>query len=251
MMKKALALILTLSLLLGCVSMLSGCGRRISYENGEAYTAGAFESDADIHSIEIYWDGKAVRVTSAFTDKIVAKEDYEEKDEEALHYSIADGVLKIYPCASGERVGDLSKTLLLQLPMAIVDGLRSLKIEAYGDTKVDLQTMKASSLSVVAEDGSVHMDGALSRIYVETVKGDLSVKSATVTELDFVSVVGNANLSLHLQGFIAVMRGEVSEFKTNYEGTDGGTRFDYGTQETILTFDTEGAVSIFDYDIAQ
>lgn len=250
-MKKLLALILVPCLLLGCVTALSGCARRITYENEEAYSVGAFETDADIHTVEIYWDGRGVSVTAAYTDKIKATEDHTDADAKAMRYAISDGVLRIYPCASGKSVEKLSKTLFLELPMEIVDGLRSVKIEAVGKTKVNLQMIKASSLSVIAEDGNVSIDGSLSKVYVKTKTGSLDVKSATVKEFDFVSLVGNAKLSFHLQGFVAVMRGEDGTFTTDYDASQNGRIYSYGAQDTILTFETEGAVNLNRYDIVQ
>lgn len=250
-MKKLLSFLLVLTLLFGCVSLFSGCARRVTYENEEDYSVGAFETDEEIHTVEIYWDGRGVSVSAAFRDKIRAQEDYENADAKAMRYAISDGVLKIYPCASGKSVEKLAKTLFLELPMEIVDGLRSLKIETAGRTKVNLQMMKAEKLTVIAKDGNVSIDGALSRVFVETKTGNFDIKSATITELDFKSLTGNANLNLHLQGFLAVMREEEGTFRTDYDVSENGTLFSYGSQEAFLAFTTEGTVNLKDYDIAQ
>ena len=247
-MKRILALLLLPCLLLGSMA-LSGCSQRITYENGKNYAVGAFESAEKINAVEIYWDGRAVSVIAAFTDKIRAEEDYFEEDGKAMRYAIEEGVLKIYPCASGKRVGKLSKTLFLQIPMEMANALSSVTVHAYDDTKVSLQMMQASKTKVLAEDGNVSIDGSLSSVYVETVKGDLTLKSATLADLEFVSEIGNANLSLHLQGFTAVMREGKGTFESEYAVSENNGIYAYGTQATLISLLTEGKVTLDDFDI--
>ena len=173
-----------------------------------------------------------------------------EDEDKALHYLVEEGVLKIYPCASGERLGDLSKSLILQLPLTLANSLQSLKVEVKGDTKVQLSTMKPASLEVVAEDGSVSFeDGTLDRVRVETVKGNLTVQAPKVTDLAFLSEVGNANISSRLYGFTAVMHNENGTFTSDYDMTQNGKIYTYGNQETVFIFDTEGKIHLQDYDI--
>ena len=225
-MKKILALILVPSLLLGSLLLLSGCSKRVRYDNGDAYltaTNGVIETDEEIHSVEIYWDGKLVSVIgSLLTEKVKFAEDQTNDADKSLHYLVEEGVLKIYPCASGERLGDLSKTLILQLPTTMANNLRSLEIQAVGDTKVQLSTMKPSKLSVRAEDGSVNFEGEFKEAYVETVKGNFTAEIPTFTEIEFVSEIGNANISSHLYGFMAVMLNENGSFTGDYEATQNG-----------------------------
>ena len=253
-MKKILALILVPCLLLGSLFLFSGCAKRVKYDNGDAYSttsSGLIETEEEIHSVEIYWEGKIVSVIgSLLTDTVKVTEDETEDEDKALHYLVEEGVLKIYPCASGERLGDLSKSLILQLPLTLANSLRSLKIEVKGDTKVQLSTMKPASLEVVAEDGSVSFeDGTLDRVRVETVKGNLTVQAPKVTDLAFLSEVGNANISSRLYGFTAVMHNENGTFTSDYDMTQNGKIYTYGTQETVFIFDTEGKIHLQDYDI--
>ncbi|MBE6655907.1 MAG: DUF4097 domain-containing protein [Ruminococcaceae bacterium] len=249
-MKKLLALILVPCLLLGSMLMLSGCSRRVSYENEEMYSVGAFASDEKIRAVEIYWDGRGVSVSAAFTDKITAVEDYEKSNGKAMRCAVEDGVLKIYPCASGKRVGKLAKTLFVDIPVEIMNSLSSVKICAVEDTKVNLQMVNAAEVSVVAQDGNVSIEGSMTKVTVETEKGNLNLKSATVGDLDFTSIIGNANLYLHLQGFTAVMRGETGSFTTSYNVSENNRLYTYATGEALLTFTTEGKVDLRDYDIA-
>lgn len=249
-MKKILSLVLTAVMLLSTVLAFSSCGMHVEYENGEKYTAGAFEMNEKITSLEIFWNGNYVSVTGAFTDKIKAEEDYFEKDEKSLHYLIEDGVLKIYPTASDTRLGKLNKSLFLTLPMEIANNLKSVKINAFDDTKVVLQMLKVDNLSVVAEDGAIKGEGTFENVSVETQKGNLSLSSPELLNLNFVSDIGSANLSLHLQGFVAVMQREDGTFTTSYDVTEDNRLYTYGTQTSLLTFLTSGVVRLDDLKIA-
>lgn len=253
-MKKILALILVPCLLLGSLFLFSGCAKRVKYDNGDAYSTtstGLIETEETIHSVEIYWEGKIVSVIgSLLTNTVKVAEDETEDDDKALHYLVEEGVLKIYPCASGERISDLSKSLILQLPLAMANSLQSLKIEVKGDTKVQLSTMKPASLEVLAEDGNVSFEnGTLDRVRVETVKGNLTVRTPKVTDFAFLSEVGNANIDSRLYGFTAVMHNENGTLTSGYDMTQNGKIYTYGTQETVFIFDTEGKIHIQDYDI--
>lgn len=250
-MKKIFALLLTISMLLGSMLLLSGCSARVRYDNADAYTAaeGSFEIEEEIHSVEIYWEGKYVSVSGAFVNKVKAQEDHETADNKAMHYLVEDGVLKIYPCASGKKVADLAKSLFLELPMDIANSLQKLEIKGKGDTTVYLQMMKPTELLVTTEDGSVNFDGELNRAHVETEKGNFVAKSVSLSDLEFVSEVGNVNISLHLYGFTAVMLNEKGTFVSDYEETQNGNIYSYGTQEPSLIFDTEGVVNLQEYKI--
>lgn len=248
-MKKLLSLALTAVLLLSSVLAFSSCGMHVEYVDAEKYTAGAFETSEKITSLEIFWDGNYVSVTGAFTDKIKAEEDYFENDERSLRYLIEDGVLKIYPCASDKRLGKLNKSLFLTLPMEIANNLKSVKINAFDDTKVVLQMLKVEELAVVAEDGNVKGEGTYKNVSVETQKGNLTLSSPELLHLGFVSDIGSANLSLHLQGFAAVMQSEKGTFTTTYDVAEDNRLYTYGTQESLLTFLTAGAVTLDDLKI--
>ncbi len=250
-MKKFLSLFLTAALLFSSLLAFSSCGMRIEYEGAENYTAGAFKTEEKITSLEIFWDGNFVSVSGAFTDKIKAEEDYFETDKKALRYLVEDGVLKIYPCASGARPGKLNKSLLLTLPMEIANNLKSVTINAYDDTKVVLQLLKIDKLTVVAEDGSVKGNGTFDDVSVQTQKGSLTLVSPELSNLKFVSDIGSANLSLHLQGFAAVMQGDKGEFTTTYDVTENNRLYTYGTQGSLLTFMTAGNVTLDDTDVTK
>lgn len=251
-MKKMLAFLLASLLLLGSLLLFGGCGRSVSYENEEAYSVGSFKTTENVHAVKIYWDGRAVSVSAAYRNDISATEDYKGTDGKAMRYKIDGGVLEIYPASSGKSVEKLEKTLFLEIPMEMMmNSIDSFTIETVGDTKVNLQMMNAEDVSVTTEDGNVSVDGALSILNVKTEKGNLDVKSATVLSLDFTSITGDASLSLHLQGFTAVMRNENGSFTTDYAASENERIYTYGTQESVLTFMTEGNVTLRDYDIAQ
>ena len=238
-MKKIFALILASSLLLGSMLLFSGCSKRVRYDNGDDYSAldesGVIATEEDIHSVKLYWDGTTVVITGSLnSDGIKATEDKTDDADKSLHYLVEDGVLNIYPCASGERLGDLAKSLILELPIALANSLQSLNVEVVGDTKVMMQMMKPTSLTVRAEDGNVSFDGTLNEAYVETTKGNLDVKTPTLFDVTFLSEVGNANISSHLYGFTAVMYNEDGSFTSSYEAAQNGKIYTYGTQETVL-----------------
>ena len=254
-MKKILALILVPCMLLGTLFLLSSCSNRVKYDNAEAYTAGAFEIEAEIHSVEIYWEGKYVSVSGSLTEKIKAEEgalnaDGESlrdlADEESLHYLVEDGVLKIYPCASGERIDELEKSLFIELPMTMANNLQKLEIRAMSDTSVYLQMMKPKDLKVYTDGGNVSFDGTLDRVHVETETGNFVATSTTLTDLEFISYTGSASITAHLYGFTAVMRNEDGTFTSEFEASQNGNLYTYGTQETIFIFDTAGTVEIKD-----
>lgn len=255
-MKKLLATSLALCLLLGSVFVFSGCARRVKYDDADKYSTtedGIIATEESIHSVEIYWDGTGVLVSGSFnSDKITAKETETDDPDKSLHYLVEAGVLKIYPCASGERLGDEPKGLSLELPMSLASSLQSLDIEVKGETKVFLQMIKPAKLSVNAEDGNVSFDGALTEARVETVKGNLTVKSnLPIVDLEFVSEIGNADITTHVYGFTAVMRNEKGSFTTDYAATQNGSIFTCGNPDATFVLDTEGQVALHDYKIFQ
>lgn len=244
LMKKIFALLLVSCLLLGSLLCFSGCATRVEYDNAEAYTAGDFEIKETIHSVEIHWEGKYVMVSGHALSTIKAEDDYDGDKEVSLHYLVEDGVLKIHPCASGETVDGLEKSLLLYLPIDVANNLRKLEINVTGETNVELLMMKPAELIVNAEDGDINFDShALNKVRIKTEKGSFKAKSVSVSELEFVSETGDAQLFLHLYGFTAVMRNEDGTFSSpDYEATENGAIYTYGTQDPALVFDTAGKV---------
>ena len=248
-MRRWIAVGLTLALLVGTLSLLSACGGRITYENSESYQTGTLWTEGEIKGVEIYWEGREVRVTGAFSTMISVKEDYTEKDEKALRYSFENGILKIYPCASGTRLGDLSKTLFVELPYAQAYALDYVNIVAVGDTAVDVQLLRPKTLSLTAEDGDISFDGLFGDGKFATKSGNLHVSGVGCDSFDFVSDTGSANISLHLQGFTAVMRGGEGFFTTTYDAHQNGNIYTYGTQTPLLLFTTSGNVRLSDEEI--
>ena len=248
-MKKFLSLLLAMALLCATLLTFSSCGRRISYEESEKYSAGAFETDEKITAIEIYWDGNYVSVGGAYTANTTVEEDYFKEDARALRYLVEDGVLKIYPCESGKGLGKTNKSLFVTLPMDVATGLKSVKITAADETKVVLQMLKVDNLTVSSEDGNVRCDGTYKEVSVKTEKGSLTLTSPEITNLNFTSDIGSANLSLHMQGFMAVMQNEKGTFDTTYEISEDSGIYTYGTQDSLLTFNTAGIVHLEDVSI--
>ena len=248
-MKRWITVGLTLALLVGTVSVFTACGRRITYENSESYQAGTLWTEGEIKGIEIYWEGREVRVTSAFSTMISVKEDYTGTDEKALRYLLEDGILKIYPCASGTRLGDLSKTLFVELPYAQAYALDYVKVVALGDTALDIHQLRAGTLSLKAEDGDISFDGLFGEGKFVTESGNLRVNSVSCESFDFASDTGSANVSLHLQGFTAIMRENKGFFTSTYDVYQNGNIYTYGTQEPLLLFTTSGNVRLSDEEI--
>lgn len=250
-MKKLITVTLSLSLILGAIAMLTACGNRVTYENSESYSVGPLWAEDEVKAIEIYWEGREVSVFGAFSDMISLKEDYTQKDEKALRYLFEDGILKVYPCASGERLGDLSKTLFVEIPYTQAYALDYVKIVATEDTNVDIKLLKPKTLDVTTEDGDITFDGILLDGKFKTEEGDLTVTSIGCDSFDFASETGNANLYFHLQGFTAIMRENKGHFTTTYDTHQNGSIYTYGTQEKILMFLTEGYVSLSDTSITK
>ena len=111
--------------------------------------------------------------------------------------------------------------------------------------------VEAEELLVVAEDGDVDFEGTLMNAQIETVKGDLTAKSPTLSNLDFRSITGDAKLSLHLQGFTAMMINSHGKFESDYEVTENENIYSYGTMETVMLFETEGNVSVREYKLGK
>lgn len=245
-MKKYMALALALLFTVCSLAAFSGCGFQVTYENAESYTAGALQTENKIKAIEIHWVSGEVAVTGTVTTKLVAYDNHATGGEEGLYHQLDGETLRIYPCASGTDVRDLAKKLTVKIPLAYAYELESIRVVAVGDTKVTLETLGVKDLAVTAEDGDVLFDGAFDTASVSTKHGNFTAKSRSFDRLDFVSKKGNANLSLHTNGFTAVMREEKGRFTTDYEVHQNGNVYTFGTMEDELLLLTAGTVTLKD-----
>ena len=247
--KKHLARLVALSLSLCLLLAFSGCGFQVTYENAESYTAGALQTEKTIKSLEIHWVSGEVSVLGAMTTKLIAYDNHAAGGEEGLYHQLDGDTLRIYPCASGIDAPDFAKKLTVKIPLAYAYELESVRIVAVGDTKATLGSLGTQDLTVTAEDGDVSFDGSFETASITTKRGNFTAKSMSFDKLNFVSDKGNANLSLHTNGFTAVMREGKGRFTTTYAAYRNGDVYTFGTMEDELLLLTAGTVTLKDSPI--
>ena len=245
--KKILVCLLAAALLLATLGLFVGCSGKVTYENAESYTAGDFDTDEKITAIEIYWQGGEVLLKNTISSKLYASEERDVRTDPQMYHAVADGVLRIYPCASGESVGSQEKALTLLLPYEYGNDLKSVRIVCEGDAQVMVDGVIAESLTVSTAAAPVILKGKLGTTSVTTTTGDLYVESMQAQGLTFRSNRGNATLSLQTSGFVAVIEGR-GDFNSEYEAHRDGDVYRYGNQSLPMIFDTRGDVTLKQYE---
>lgn len=248
MLKKILTCALTLALLLAMLGAFTSCGEKVRYDGEDEFTMGGFSTEETVTSIEILWVKGSVTIAGSLGNKVSVKENYKHRNDNTLRYRLADGVLQIYPCASGTDAEEVAKDLTVELPYAMAYALENVKIVAKGDVAVGMNMIETKTLNVTAEAGNVHYKGRLHKATVTTASGDFSADSMTAEEIRFTSDTGDATLALHLFGFTAVMQDERGTFASTYEAYKNGGIYTYGTQASTLIFATDGKVTLTDVD---
>ncbi len=244
--RKIFTCLLAGALLLACLGLFVGCGGKITYEDADSYTAGPLQTDERITAIEIYWEDGEVLLKNTIAAKLYATEDADiGAAPPKMHHRIENGVLRIYPCASGERV-NTEKTLTLLLPYDYANQVESIRITAQGNAPVTVDGTAAGTLIVNADTAPVILKGKLGEVTVTTSSGDLRVETQRAEGLTFTSDKGNASISLKTNGFVAVMQGEGS-FTSEYDAHRDGNVYRYGNQSLPMIFDTRGDVVLKDY----
>lgn len=234
------------ALLLACLGVFVGCGGRITYENADAYTAGALRTNEKITAIEIYWEGGEVFLKSTISSDLFALEDTDvTKAPPKMCHCIENGVLRIYPCPSGERV-NVEKDLSLILPYDYADTLESVRITARGKSPVILEGVTVKTIVVDADEAPVTLKGKLGDVAVTTTSGDLHIEAQRAEKISFSSDKGNASLSLQTNGFVAVNAGK-GDLTTEFDAHRDGNAYRYGNQSLAMIFDTRGNVALKAY----
>lgn len=248
MFKKILTCALALALLLALLGVFTSCGNRVKYDGADEFVMGGFSTEETVTSVEILWVKGSVTLTGTLLPKVSVKENYAHRNDNTLRYHLSDGVLRIYPCASGADAEEVAKDLTVEIPYEMAYALESVKIVAKGDVAVGINMIETKTLDVTAEAGNVHYKGRLHKASVTTQSGNFTADSMTAEELRFTSDTGNATLALHLFGFTAVMQDERGSFESTYETYKNGGIYTYGTQATTLIFATDGKVTVTDVD---
>lgn len=248
MFKKILPLVLALSLLLTLLGALSSCGDKLEYDGEEEFVMGGFSTAETVTAVEILWVKGSVTLSGTLSSKVSVKENYPYKNDGALRYRLKDGVLQIYPCASGADATEVAKDLTVEIPYEMAYALESVKITAQGDVPVGLNMIEAKTLDVTTVSGDVHFKGRLQKANVTTESGSFTADSIKANDLRFTSETGNATLVLHLSGFTAVMQNGEGSFETGYEAHRNGSIYTFGTQTPSLIFDTAGKVTLSDVE---
>ena len=242
--KRILTGILTGALMLALLGAFVGCADNITYENADEYTAGDFQTEEKISSVVIYWEGGEVLLKNTISSTLRASE---ERDATAvkMQYRIKDGVLSIYPCASGERV-EAKKSLTLYLPYDYANTIETVSITTVGAAPVTVESAAAQKLTVVADAAPVIVKGRIGEVNVTTATGDLLIESQRAEKINFTSDKGNASISLQTNGFVAVMQGG-GELTTEFDAHRDGNAYRYGNQSLAMIFDTRGDVALKNY----
>lgn len=250
-MKKALSGLLILCLLLSSLSLFVGCGAsgEVVYEEADTYSVGSARVEDKITAVEIYWVSGSVTLKGALTTKTVIWEDYHYESNNTLRYRVKDGVLQVYPSASGVKDADkVKKNLEVELPLDLANALERVEIKTEGNTPVTVEMLKTKKLSVNTAAGSIDVDSQLKTANFITKSGNLKVSSIGADSLSFASKTGSAELALHLYGFTAVMENKKGSFESGYECYRNGNIYTYGTQETSLRLSTAGKVTLNDVE---
>lgn len=251
-MKKIVSVLLAISLMLGAMTLLTGCAECIKYSDEDSYSTGPLNTpDKNITAVEIYWTSGAVEINGVLVSQlgvsgVTVWEDYTATNDNTVRTRVVNGVLQIYPAASGTRVEDIpKKTLKVELPLDVAYALESVSVTVLGDAKVSLNKVNPKSLSLSTKTGDVMIDGTPASASITTVSGNLVMTSINTPEyLRFASETGNATLAVPLYGFAAVMEEGMGQFVTDYEVTENGNIYSTGTQATTFAFRTAGTVTL-------
>ena len=248
-MKKIVTGLLILALLASSLALFAGCGSAgsVKYADPDSYSVGSGSTTEEITAVEIYWPCGSVNVSGALTVDVDVREDYYYKNDHALRYRVREGVLQIYPAASGVNdAHKVKKNLTVSLPLDIASSLERVEIKTIGDTPVTLKNVKPANLSVQTAAGNVDFQGQLKRAEIVTESGSFKAYSIGTESLRFTSKTGSAELALHLYGYVAVMENAKGSFESGYECYQNGNIYTYGTQETTCIFSTAGKVTLND-----
>ena len=181
-MKKIMRLFMSLIGIAAFVFALSSCSfitnKNDRYDNANLYTAGGATLSAEnIRSIDIDWIGGSITVSPSSSDKIAFSEITEETDENyLLHYAVIGGELKIKFQKSGvTNKQNFSKKLTIELPESVVFTEIDLDSVA-GD--IFVRSGKANALKVDSVSGDVYVSPAVSDfIEIDVVTGNVVVEA--------------------------------------------------------------------------
>lgn len=242
--KRTFTGILAAVLVLASLGLFVGCGGKITYENADEYAAGNLQTDEKISSVEILWEGGEVILKNTISSQVRATETKDPTVDE-MRYLVRDGVLRIYPCASGDRVAS-EKSLTLYLPFDYANTMQSIRITTFGDSPVRVDGVTMKTLTVSTETAPVILKGKMGEVAVTTESGDLYIESQRAEKIDFTSNKGNASLTLQTNGFVAVMQGG-GELTSEFDAHRDGNAYRYGNQSLAMIFDTRGKVALKAY----
>ena len=249
-MKKISAILLVACMLLGSLFLFTGCADRVKYEDEDSYASGPMNTpNKDITAIEIYWTSGEVEIRGILlsqigTSGVTVWEDYTANNDNTMRTRLVNGVLQIYPSASGTKVDDIpKKKLTVDLPLDLAYRIESISVTALGDTCVSLDRVNPNALTVNTRAGDVTVNGTPKSVSVTTVGGNLNM-TGSVGSLHFISETGSADLALLSYGFAAVMENASGRFETDYAVSENGNIYSYGTQSDAFRFDTAGTVKI-------
>ncbi|HCW23781.1 MAG TPA: hypothetical protein DGX96_09145 [Lachnospiraceae bacterium] len=238
-----------LALLLGAV-LMTGCRAgetTITYDNGDAYTAGGTSLAKAIDSVEIHWSAGSVLVMSGQYETISFSEDGQDTEGKmALRYLVDGNRLVIWPCASGTAVSqDDDKDLVVTVPG--YESLTGLSIDA-GNAMVEVDDVDTAQLSVSNLTGTIRVETASPNVGMDltSVHGDvIAALSALPAKLSISDTSGNVSLQIPEDSdatfdytttsgrFTSGMASEQNG--TLYTIGDGGTQYEVDTVSGDLT----------------
>ncbi|HBF15849.1 MAG TPA: hypothetical protein DDW30_09290 [Clostridiales bacterium] len=193
---------------LGCLLALplTGCffGGTVmtdSYANAEAYHAGRFEYRAeDVKKLEVNWYCGGVTLKQTEGDTLHVTESGENlSTEEALHWLLEDGVLRVEFCASGyaSRFSGQDKKLTVEIPagldIEVTSTSAGIAAELGKQKNVTLQTTSgaievsgttdAETLRLGTTSGAIDLEQLTAKsLTAETTSGSVRVQEVNVTE---------------------------------------------------------------------
>ncbi|MGN0612955.1 MAG: DUF4097 family beta strand repeat-containing protein [Porcipelethomonas sp.] len=252
---------------------LCGCGVNMNYEtydNDDKYSTlapapytSAMGEFNGVESLDVSWLSGSVEIlpTKDSTVSVTETCEIELENDEALHYWLDNGTLRIRYAESGLNVSfDDEKKLTIYIPESI--SLEECEIDVTS-AEVNLDNLRVKDISISttsgavtgdligtetleseATSGTVKLSGdALRKVDVSTTSGTFELSSQnTPAEIDAESTSGNLTFNIPADSeFTAELESTSGDFNTDFSAEKSGGRYIVGGGENEYSFDTTSA----------
>lgn len=147
----------------------------------QGYSIGDFQTDAEIHTLNIHWIGGSVHFTISEDDSVAVEEKSSKPldEDDRMRYKVDGGVLTIRARKSGMFFGigkKLSKDLTVAVPKELAGKLTQIAADCVS-ASVSLSDMTVQTLQI------------------DTVSGNISIQNSKIGSASFDSVSGRTSIS--------------------------------------------------------